>query len=414
MKTVLIYFLLFSFWVERALGFKLTQVTGLSLLNLSIYLLLIAWAFTVVNKRKLIEANNVNKYLILMVFVVVASIPVKILIDEIPNISILGEIIALKNWANPFILFFILFNIINDKRACKRTLIGLVVLLIVTASTTPLISLGVINIGTLKVTAALKGRAAAFGDPNEYATYLVLFIPLVLTYFLFQKKAFIKTASAVLLVLTFTALLTTGSRGGFLSLLFTMAAYLLILKRHRMIRLPAILAVIVGVLIMGVVSYVVTPSQVKETSKNRFDFRESKDIDEYTAGRTLLLRNGLLLFIERPIFGHGRGTFVPLMEKRFRLASNSHNDYLLYMVNYGIIGLAIFVMVFTKVFQHVWHHFKVTTDPWSKQLYISYIAGFLGYVVSMLGLNLFNPCYVFWIYTAVIYKYSHLERNNRA
>ena len=131
-KTILIYFLLFAFWVEQVLGFKLTQTQGLSLMNVSIYMLLIAWAFSIIPRRKLIEPNNLNKYLMLFMLVVLSSIPVKILLGEVPNTSVLSEIIAVKNWMNPLIVFFILFNIIEDEKTCNRTLIGLAVFLMIT------------------------------------------------------------------------------------------------------------------------------------------------------------------------------------------------------------------------------------------------------------------------------------------
>jgi O-antigen ligase len=412
MKTILIYSLLFTFWAEKALGFKLTPVTGLSLFNLNIYLLLIAWTvFSAVSKRKLIEANNVNKWLILMIFVVIASIPVKMLLGEIPNISILHEVFALKNWVNPFILFFILFNIVDDEKTCKRTLLGLVVLLMITVSSMLLVTFGVTQVGMLK--AVHGGRSAGFAEPNQYASYLVLFIPLLLSSFLFQRSFLIKTTSAIFLILAFLGLVTTGSRGGALSLLFSMLAYLTILNRQKMFSLGAIMLVAVTVVVMGVTSYVVAPSKVRQVVSERFDPNSSEDLYKYTSGRTLVLRNGLLVFMKSPIFGHGQNTFVSLMEKRFRIRANSHNDYLLYLVHYGIIGLGIFIMIFTKVFQHVWHHFKATTDPWSKQLYVSYIAGFLGYAFSMLGVNVFAPRYIFWIYTAIIYKYTQLEMTKR-
>jgi len=346
-----------------------------------------------------------------MIFVVVVSIPIKTLLSEVPRVSVLREIMAVKSWGNPYLLFFILFNIIDNQKTCRRALLGLGVLLIITVSTMLLVTFGVIQFGTVEVIKG--GRSAGFAEPNQYASYLVLFIPLLLSSFLFQRSFLTKTTAAILFTMTLSGLAITGSRGGALSFLFGTAAYLLIVNRQKMIKLRAIMSVAATVLVMGITAYVVVPSNVKQVLSQKFDPAGSEDLDDYTSGRTKIWHNGLLLFIDSPIFGHGQNTFVPLMEKRFLIGANSHNDYLLYLVHYGIIGLAIFLMIFTKICQHVWYHLKATTNPWSKQLYISYIAGFLGYAFSMLSVNVFSPRYIFWIYTAVIYKYAQLETSKR-
>ena len=50
MVTVLFYFLVASFWAENILDIGMTGIQGLSIQNLIIYLLLIIWAFNIVEK----------------------------------------------------------------------------------------------------------------------------------------------------------------------------------------------------------------------------------------------------------------------------------------------------------------------------------------------------------------------------
>ena len=411
MKIILIYLLLFTFWAELALGFKLTHIRGLSLFNLCIYLLLIAWCFTIITKKRLYESNNVNKYIFLLSLVVLCSILVKQLLGEIPNISKWVELGIFKQWATPFIIFFVLFNIIDDEKTLKGTILGLIILLAVTSITTPLISTGILKIGHLSE--SFKGRAAGFGGENSFASYLVLFIPLVLTYTLFQKRFMHRAASAVLLTFILTALTTTGSRGGLLSFLVAIAVYLYVLKRQRMIRLQGILALIVTVLIIWSISFVLAPSEPKSILLDRLDtsrLEEGEGLDKYTAGRTLLLRKGIALFFESPIYGHGQESFQPLIEK-FGVSGSAHNAYLTYLVEYGIIGFAFFLMILIKIFKHVLSRLNETAHTWNKQFYLSYLAGFCGYHFSLLALNEGQPRYIFWIYTAVILKYGKIRND---
>ncbi len=407
MKIFLIYFYLFAFWAENSLGFKLTDIPGLSLFNLSFYLLILAWAYSIVFKVRLFRSNPVNFYLVILIFYVILSIAFKILLEEIPGISLKSEIIALKIWANPFLIFFIIFNIIDEEKTCQRSLQALIILLFITAISTPLISLKVIDIGTTYF--FYQGRAAGFAEPNQYAGYLVLFIPLVLTYVLFEKRLIFRTASIILLAVTFLALFTTGSRGGIFSFLAAMLFHLFILNRKNMIKLPTLIATIFIVCLVGAISIAAAPSAVKETVYDRLDPRKSESIEDYTAGRLKTLRNGIKLFVQKPIVGYGQKTFTYLMEKRFGMHIAAHNQYLNYLVQFGLIGFSLFIILYYKLFKIVWDQQKIIKDLWRQKLCIGYLAGLLGYSISMLGVNMSNPRYIFWFYAAIILRYTQLQ-----
>ena len=408
MRIILIYLLLFTFWAELALGFKLSQLRGLSLFNLCTYFLILAWIFTIMTKKRFYESNELNIYIVLLSLVVFLSIPIKYLLGEISNISLIEELSMFKQWVSALILFFVLFNIIDDEKTLKATIFGLIILLAVTALTAPLTSIGILKIG--HASTSFKGRASGFGGVNSFAAYLVMFIPLVMTYFLFQKKVMPKAASAVLLALTFVAIVTTGSRGGMLSFLFGMGIFLYLLHGQEMIRIQGIIAIIVTVLIIGSISFALAPSQPKDILKNRFDTNstEGGGLDEYTAGRTLFWRKGILLFFESPIYGHGQRSFQPLVRK-YGVNAVAHNTYLTYLVEHGIIGFALFLMILVKIFKLATKHLKETVNSWDKLFYISYLSGFCGYHFALLAINESQPRYIFWIYTAVFLKYYKIR-----
>src|SRR5208337_4035692 len=60
MTVFIIYCMLFTFWVEHALGFKLTDTAGLSLSNLCIYALIIAWFISLIRRAELYKKTNIN------------------------------------------------------------------------------------------------------------------------------------------------------------------------------------------------------------------------------------------------------------------------------------------------------------------------------------------------------------------
>jgi O-antigen ligase len=402
-SVILIFGLLFAFWAEQALGFKLTEIRGLSLLNLFIYLLILAWAVNFVRKRHQSKSNGISKYLIVLIAIVSLSAVWKVYLQEVPIRDNFQELASLKDWATPILLFLVVFSILGSERDCLKIIYGLEALVIVSTATMLLVSFGVLRFGVLKV--VLQGRSAGFAEPNQYATFLVLFIPLLAMQLIKGEGVKRKAFAFSICILALVGIIATGSRGGILSLFFSILVYLALMYRHRVLAFPVLVFVICGMVILGGVSIIVAPSKVGTAAVQKLDPTQAKDLMNYTSGRTTLWRQGLQLFFERPLLGHGHDTFVPLSKSRFPMWGNSHNEYLLYLVNYGIIGFLIFLIIFYKIYRYTSQQLAGTSDPAKQQLLISYLAGLAGFVSCMFGVNVMVINYPFWIYTAAIFKY---------
>jgi O-antigen ligase len=331
-----------------------------------------------------------------------------------PHISVKREIIQFVRWSQPLVLFFITFKIIDDKKTCYGAILGLMILMLVTSSATPLTSSGIFKIG--KSYFAGGPRASGFFEVNAFAAYLALFIPLVFTFMLFQKNYALRTLNAILLLVSLIALITTGSRGGILSLLGGISVYLTTLYRQKVIRLLTLLQILTALTIFSVISFVLAPTMAKTTVIQRFDPSKSESIETYSSQRINIWLRSIQLFVERPIFGHGQNTIQSLMELRLwgkkRVA---HNQYLNYLVEFGIIGCAFFILLLLKLFQVMWFYQKTTPDRWSKMLLLSYVSGLTGYTISMLFMNnLGPPRFIFWFYTAVLLKYGQLSETGHS
>jgi O-antigen ligase len=415
MKIILIYLLLFTFYSDQVLGgigFS-HMLKGLSLFNLNLYLLLIVWLLAIVQRRKIFMPNNINKLLILMGLVVLMSIFVKILRYEIPNISIMNEIILFKAWLNRVLLFFIFFNIIDDEETCNRTLLGLCFLFLALIVNQLLAIIGITGYRAESI--AQSGRIGGFGAAGEYAITLVLFFPFVLSgSFLMKRSNLFKIGCITLVFLTLVGLVNAGSRNGAVAFLCSMLVYLLILKRKKIMGLLPIIFLIITMIVVGATAFVVSPSSVKTVVSERFDPSTSKDLSAYSSGRTKIWKNGWKLFVDSPLIGHGRNSYMVLSQLRgYRYYAVPHNEYLKHLAEHGLIGLIVFLLIFFKIFQNIWQSLETTTDPWGKQLYISYIAGLCGYMVGMFATNTGPSLVIFWIYSAVIYKYAQLDMDKK-
>jgi len=411
MKIILIYLTLITFYINEVLGAVGFGIKGLSLFNMVIYLFLLFWALSVViQRRKVIQSNNLNKYLVLMGLVVLFSIFIKMLHGEIP-ISIKDEIIGFKSWLNPVLLFFILFNIIDDKETCNRTLLGLCFLFAALILTQLAGTFGLT--GYKAGTIERYGRAGGFGAPGEYSISLALFFPFVVSGIFFIKRSgLFKIGCTILGFLILVGLINAGSRNGAVSFLISMMAYLFVLKRKKIMGIVPIYFFIIAIIVTAATAFVVSPSSVKTAVSEKFDPSESEDLDKFTSGRIVLLQNGWRLFVDSPIFGHGRGTFELLsMLRGFQFYGAPHNEYLRNLVEHGLVGLILFILIFLKIFQNVKQRMEAVIHTSDNQLfiYISYITGLCAYMVGIFATNTGPSMYIFWIYTAVTYKYAQLD-----
>ena len=105
MISFLIYALIAVFWAENVLKFSLTNVKGLSLLNLVVYFMIVVWAAKYTIRKKLFLPNNLNKYVILLILLGVFAAFNKIWSGELSNEGLFGELIISKNYADPIIVF---------------------------------------------------------------------------------------------------------------------------------------------------------------------------------------------------------------------------------------------------------------------------------------------------------------------
>ena len=255
------------------------------------------------------------------------------------------------------------------------------------------------------------GRAGGFASAGVFAVSLVLFLPFALSgSFLAKKGGLFKAGCLGLLFLMLMGLVNTGSRNGVLTFFVSMAVYTLILKRAKLMGMLPIITLVITMVAIGGLAFVASPPSLREEIFERFDPSKAEDIEDYSSGRLWIWQRGMEFFLESPILGHGQNSFVELSRLRnFSKVFAPHNDYLRCLVEFGIVGLIIFLLIFYKIFQNMWRSLNITTSPWEKLLYISYISGFCGYLTGMFFTNMSATSDLFWIYTAIIYKFSQLD-----
>ena len=160
--VITVYMIIAEFWSTKALGYDISPVRGWSLINVCIYALLMAWVLLVIRTKQLSVPNSLNKFLLIVFMIGVLSIFVKILLDEVYIGSIVTEIMKVKNWANGMILYFLLYNFLGTKSACRHAIGVLVALLVVSLASLILVRFGGVEFGTIEVRS--NGESSGFGQ----------------------------------------------------------------------------------------------------------------------------------------------------------------------------------------------------------------------------------------------------------
>ena len=412
---VFIYFVLVTFWLENCLNVG-NLIKGFSLSNLSLYFLILYWLFTSKIRDTFFQQNNVNRYLFILMAMIAVSIFPNVYGGGAQNWSLFKEIVSYKNLITPWLFFLLITALICDKKTCERLILGLSLFLLATVFAVFIENYLGVNLGTSDNIYA-KGRSAGFSEVNQYAAFLVLFIPLYLSSVLFQEKWSKKAKAFSFLFFAFIALALTVSKGGFISLFISLGYFFKVAFRKKLIRKRRVFLLVPFLLTLATVSYIFLPSQTKEIAAERIALQEREDLNpwerawlseqswawKFTSGRTEIWMYSIKLFIQKPIFGYGNDACS------IQLGLSPHSEPFKWLLNHGIIGFLLIAMVYIQIFRHVTYNLKTSTNPQSIILYIGYIAGFIGYVVAMFGVNLEEPRLIFWIYTAIIYKYTQLD-----
>lgn len=229
-------------------------------------------------------------------------------------------------------------------------------------------------------------------DANEMAILMDIGIGMLLQYLANERKAIEKIIAWGVILFWSFVIFSTGSRTGSIILVGLMGVYLINNKKKGVYMLPLML---VG--IFFVVQYVSEGvlERLLETSEsiqsNDFSFRGA------------IWRNGWSCFMEENIvLGVGYDNFSSMLVKHGLHSSASHNTYLSYFVNGGMIGFLIFLIIVYKFADLV---FKVRRidHKWDMLYYI------LPIFVGMMTLETTNRRWLFLL-GVVLYKYYLLLR----
>ncbi len=174
-----------------------------------------------------------------------------------------------------------------------------------------------------------------FGNPNDLALNMVVFLPFALAATFKPGPAPRRTVAALCAVLMMITVVLTKSRGGFLGLAFMLVTLIVGSVRVR----PAIGAAAVIAVLAAIP---LAPASFWNRMVSIFD--QNLDTTGSRQARLDLMKEGVRVFAANPVFGVGLGQFVNYDPTNRKEAWNvTHNATLQVAAELGIVGLVPFL-----------------------------------------------------------------------
>jgi len=307
--------------------------------------------------------------------------------------GVTGFFFVLK-YVEYFVIYFIVVNYLHSRAQIQR----FVVALLVTAFIVSLMAIAQIPSGA-RVSAPFEGEG---GEPNTLGGYL-LFIGAVAAGLMLQtQNRRLKYVLAGLLVTMFVPFLATLSRGSYLALPFAYIALALLYRRRRV----AMIAALIG---FAALSSALLPQVVKDRIRYTFEQRTYAEqvavggvkLDTSTSARISSWQEALEDVMDSPLWGFGVTGYGFLDAQYPRV-----------LVETGLLGLGMFVLLVQAVFREALKVFRRTGDWFYRGLAMGLVAGLVGLLVHGIGANTFIIVRVmepFWLTAGLVVCAARLE-----
>jgi len=223
-----------------------------------------------------------------------------------------------------------------------------------------------------------------------------------------QNEKWRKWRVGITLLAIYNVVFMTQGRTGYVAL-----ACLILLFFYQCYTFRGILLGIIAVCILSTIAYFYS-----ENAKMRIA-EASRDMKKYQQGQTVgsialrleFLKNGAILSLQNPILGGGTGSFDLAYKKLSKIkvlrhTNNPHNEYLMISVQWGVLGLAIFLYLLYQQWRLSYRLNK--ENQWFAQGIVLTMC--VGCLVNSLLLD-FTEGHIYAYFTALFYAKSDFLSN---
>jgi putative inorganic carbon (HCO3(-)) transporter len=192
------------------------------------------------------------------------------------------------------------------------------------------------------------GGPLGFGS-NQTSAYLVQFAMFFWGFVQFTKRRKVKLAGYLLAAITILAAMYTFSRAGYLAILFSVLV-LGVLKDRKLL-------LVLGVFLL--IWQSVVPAAVRE--RVNMTQNSNGQLEASAQERVDLWENAEQSFLQSPLVGNGYATFQ--MGEHVANLKDTHNWYVKVLVETGIIGFIMALMLLLQMLAVSYRLFRRASDP---------------------------------------------------
>lgn len=234
-----------------------------------------------------------------------------------------------------------------------------------------------------------------FGEPNQSSVILAML--LVMSVALAFRKDTFRTVYILASVALLAAIFVTGSRGGLVAVAFGGMWFVALARRQLALSTKILVAFTIP--LVGIIAWAVLPGEFQQMMLDRILKVTESDGDLYTAssGRTWIWGAAIEIWWQQPFLGVGWSSFRQMFH------GASHNEYLRYLAETGLVGLLMYVALWWQTIKS----FSCGKDV-SNDVLVTYAGAQGSMAALLLGIffvNLYVPWIAVWCILGVLMSY---------
>lgn len=245
-----------------------------------------------------------------------------------------------------------------------------------------------------------------FGHPNVLGFYLVLVLVIIFVKYVTAPPHHRSLLYPWILAGGTIALLFTYTRGAWIGLVIALTVLGVVKYRRQLLIVVGSLALL-ALSWQGLNAIVISVFNVDLESIPIVSRITSRDEDADSINYRVDTFNAMApRVLDKPLFGHGLGTFVVLRQQGdIGLFDDpeAHNDYLRLAVETGLLGLAFYLMFFVSLFRRaVINYLIAKSGSWQKNYTLGCIAVLLAFGAMSISDNILQGTALIWASMLVI------------
>ena len=290
---------------------------------------------------------------------------------------------------HPFTYFFCGMFVLNGKS--RKLLLYIFELSAMALNTASMIDKWVIS---NKLFNGLQG-SAIFNNTNHYGYYLAIVVICAALLFIYEDRAVFKTFHAANMALGMAAMISTGSLGPYVAVIFTLISFAVYCFKCERKRLKWVIIALGIIIAINLMMSMLVESLVSSMIRTVFDLgniiSDPSGSDDAGSGRWELWKQAVSDISRRPLLGWGI--------EGYEVGGTAHCEPLQYAVNFGIpvtvLHAAAIAVVMVETF--------IKKKKLSKMTLLCFCCTFSYIISAMFGVAIFYTTPFFYIFLGLTY-----------